>query len=169
MSALFLGHAAVATVKSWIVVPGLPVLILAMVSAGGTGFVLAKGGGGRLLREKKKKMRIIGINGLLIMVASVKLEAKFTSTDMMSPKNSAVVATKTIGTTHFQLCFHPLWVAFRSVCASDPAFCAGTEPPPFHCHRSKWIGRNGVGGIRYSDPFRSILCASPSIDTSSSR
>jgi hypothetical protein len=61
-------HAAVARVKSLIVVPGLFVLVPAIAVTGGTGFVLSRGWQGPLLARKKRRMRLIAANGLLILV-----------------------------------------------------------------------------------------------------
>ena len=58
---------AIAKVKSLIVVPGLLVLIPAIAATGGTGFALSKSRNGRLVENKKKRMSIIGANGVLIL------------------------------------------------------------------------------------------------------
>lgn len=70
ISELFLDHTAVVAVKHAIVVYGLAVLICAMALTGGSGFALGKTCKGRLVEQKKNRMRIIGINGLLVMVPS---------------------------------------------------------------------------------------------------
>jgi hypothetical protein len=62
------GHAAVAHVKSLIVVPGLFVLVPAIAVTGGTGFVLSRGWQGSLVARKKRRMPVIAGNGLLILV-----------------------------------------------------------------------------------------------------
>ncbi|MHB1668363.1 MAG: hypothetical protein ACYCSR_05390 [Thiomonas sp.] len=67
VSELFLGHAAVAAVKHAIV-DGLFLLVPFMAAAGGSGFALGKTRKGWLLDRKKKRMAIIGANGLLVMI-----------------------------------------------------------------------------------------------------
>jgi hypothetical protein len=61
-------HAAVARVKSLIVVPGLLVLVPAIAVTGSTGFVLSRGWQGPLVARKKRRMPIIAGNGLVILV-----------------------------------------------------------------------------------------------------
>lgn len=65
---LFGSHQAVATIKSLIVVPGLFVLVPAIIAAGGSGFALSKSRQGRLVETKKKRMPFIAANGLLVLV-----------------------------------------------------------------------------------------------------
>lgn len=67
---LFGSHEAVATIKSLIVVPGLFVLVPAIMATGGSGFALAKNRQGRIVDTKKKRMPFIAANGLLILVPS---------------------------------------------------------------------------------------------------
>lgn len=69
VSELFLATEAVVAVKRAIL-QGMWVLIPAMAITGGSGFSLAGGRAGRLVDSKKKRMRIIVLNGLLIMVPS---------------------------------------------------------------------------------------------------
>ena len=61
---------SIATVKRLIVFPGLFILIPAIAIAGGTGFSLGGGYKGRLIDSKKKRMPLIGANGLLILLPS---------------------------------------------------------------------------------------------------
>ncbi|MCP4407076.1 MAG: hypothetical protein GY807_04820 [Gammaproteobacteria bacterium] len=61
-------HDAIATVKGLIVMPGLFILIPAIAATGGTGFALGKGRKGRLSEAKKKRMPIIGANGVLVLL-----------------------------------------------------------------------------------------------------
>jgi hypothetical protein len=63
----FLDHAAVASVKQAIVY-GLFLLAPAMAAVGGSGFALAGIRKTPLLERKKMRMRIIGANGLIVMV-----------------------------------------------------------------------------------------------------
>ena len=65
---LFGSHEAVARLKSLIVMPGLWILIPALVAAGGSGAFLSKTRGGRLVDAKKKRMPFIAANGLLVLV-----------------------------------------------------------------------------------------------------
>ena len=61
--------AAIAAVKNGILW-GMAVLIPAMAIAGGSGMSLGRGRAGRLVHTKKRRMPIIGLNGLLILVPS---------------------------------------------------------------------------------------------------
>ncbi|ATG44285.1 putative oxidoreductase [Phaeobacter piscinae] len=67
LSELFGSHATVATVKSAILM-GMFILIPAMAIVGGSGFSLASGRNEALVSAKKKRMPIIGANGLLVLV-----------------------------------------------------------------------------------------------------
>lgn len=58
----------IARVKSTIVFPGLFILVPAIALTGGTGFSLSKSREGQLVNRKKKRMPVIGANGLLILV-----------------------------------------------------------------------------------------------------
>ena len=59
---------SIATVKRLIVTPGLFILIPAIAITGGSGLSLSKGKKGGLVENKKKRMPIIGLNGLLILL-----------------------------------------------------------------------------------------------------
>jgi hypothetical protein len=69
ISEIFLSHAAVAAIKNailaamWLFVP-------AMAATGGSGFALAKGRGGRLVEAKKRRMKFIAANGILVLLPS---------------------------------------------------------------------------------------------------
>ena len=65
---LFGSHAAVAQLKSLIVMPGLWIMVPLMAAAGGSGMFLAKSRKGRLVDAKKKRMPFIAANGLLVLV-----------------------------------------------------------------------------------------------------
>lgn len=67
VSEVLLDQAAVATVKQWIVY-GLFLLVPFMTATGGSGFVLSKARSGSLLDGKKRRMAVIGANGLLLMI-----------------------------------------------------------------------------------------------------
>jgi hypothetical protein len=68
ISELLLDIPQVVAVKTAIVWPGLPLMVLAMAATGGSGFALGRGRQGRLLDAKQRRMRILGANGLLVMV-----------------------------------------------------------------------------------------------------
>lgn len=70
VSELFLSTSAVRAVKHYIAMYGLGCLVVLMAMTGGSGFALGKGRKGRLIEEKKKRMPLIGANGLLIMIPS---------------------------------------------------------------------------------------------------
>jgi sorbitol-specific phosphotransferase system component IIC len=70
VSELFLDADAVVAVKQTIARYGLVALVVAMAATGGSGFSLGKNRKGRLVEEKKKRMPIIGANGLLVMIPS---------------------------------------------------------------------------------------------------
>jgi len=65
---LFGSHESIAMVKRLIVIPGVFILISAIAITGGTGFALAKNRKGHLVENKKKRMPIIGANGLLVLL-----------------------------------------------------------------------------------------------------
>lgn len=67
VSEIFLDAAAVSSVKQAIVY-GLFLLVPFMAATGGTGFVLAKSRQSLLVEQKRKRMAIIGANGLLLMI-----------------------------------------------------------------------------------------------------
>jgi len=76
ISEVFLDYAAVAAVKHAIVY-GLFLLVPFMAATGGSGFALGKAHKGWLLDRKKKRMAIIGANGLLVMIpAAIFLDGK---------------------------------------------------------------------------------------------
>jgi len=59
---------AVATLKALVVWPGLFILVPSIALAGGSGFSLANHRGGRLVLAKKKRMRVIAANGMVVLV-----------------------------------------------------------------------------------------------------
>ena len=67
LSELFGAPASITSVKHFILW-GMLVLIPAMAVTGGSGFSLSGGRSGRLINTKKKRMPIIGANGLLILI-----------------------------------------------------------------------------------------------------
>jgi hypothetical protein len=64
----FGSQAAVARLKSLIVMPGLFILVPAIAITGGSGFFLSRSRRGRLVDTKKKRMPFIAANGLLVLV-----------------------------------------------------------------------------------------------------
>jgi hypothetical protein len=68
--------AAIATVKNS-VLAGMAVLIPAMIIAGASGFSLGKGWKSPVVARKKRRMRIIAANGLLVLVPSAYLLSSF--------------------------------------------------------------------------------------------
>lgn len=77
VSELFLDRVAVVMIKHCIAMYGLAFLVVLQLMTSGSGFALGKGRRGRLLEEKKKRMPIIGANGVLIMIpAAIFLNAK---------------------------------------------------------------------------------------------
>jgi hypothetical protein len=73
-SELFLGHAAVVAVKNG-VLTGMWVLIPAMAATGGSGFSLARTRRGRLVEVKAGRMKVVAVNGLLVLLPSAWLLA----------------------------------------------------------------------------------------------
>jgi len=71
---------AVARLKSFIVMPGLWILIPAIVTTGGSGAFLSKARRGRLLDTKKKRMSFIAANGLLVLVPCALLLNRWAAT-----------------------------------------------------------------------------------------
>ena len=68
--------AAITTVKNS-VLAGMAVLIPAMIIAGASGFSLGKGWKSPVVARKKRRMRIIAANGLLVLVPSAFLLSSF--------------------------------------------------------------------------------------------
>ena len=68
LSELFMGQEAVIAVKHVIAFYGLVPLVVLMAATGGSGAFFGKGRKGRLVEGKKKRMFIIGANGLLVMI-----------------------------------------------------------------------------------------------------
>jgi len=69
LTELFGDHAAIAGVKNAILW-GMLVLVPAMAAAGGSGFSLGKGWKSPAVLRKKRRMKIIAANGILILVPS---------------------------------------------------------------------------------------------------
>ncbi len=67
---LFGTHEQIVIVKSLVVMPGLFILVPAVMITGGTGFALSKYRKGRIINGKKRRMPFIGVNGLIILLPS---------------------------------------------------------------------------------------------------
>jgi hypothetical protein len=65
---LFGSHKAAAHLKSFIVMPGLFILVPSIAATGATGFILGKSRKGPLVGRKKKRMPFIAAIGLLILI-----------------------------------------------------------------------------------------------------
>lgn len=65
---LFGSHEAIATVKHFIVIPGLFILVPAIAATGGTGFSLARTRKEKLVSTKQRRMPFIGANGVLVLI-----------------------------------------------------------------------------------------------------
>lgn len=68
LAELFGSHAAIAALKSWIVTPGLWILIPCLAVTAGSGMLIGRARKGRLVGTKKKRMPFIAANGLLVLV-----------------------------------------------------------------------------------------------------
>lgn len=68
LSELFGSPGTISNVKALILIPGLFILIPAIVATGASGFFLSKSRQGRLVAVKKKRMPFIAATGLLILV-----------------------------------------------------------------------------------------------------
>lgn len=80
VSELFLDTQAIVAVKQTIARYGLVCLVITMAATGGSGLVLGRARKGRLAEEKKRRMPIIGANGLLVMIpAALFLSMKATA------------------------------------------------------------------------------------------
>ena len=68
MAEIFGTHSFIVQVKSYIVFPGLFILIPAMALTGITGNLLAKGNSSKLIKQKLFRMKIAAANGTLILL-----------------------------------------------------------------------------------------------------
>ncbi|MFT4267964.1 MAG: hypothetical protein QM586_12210 [Xenophilus sp.] len=68
VSELFMGHAAVVSIKHAIVYFGLAPLVILMASTGALGNLVGRGRKGRWVEGKKKRMLLITLNGLAIII-----------------------------------------------------------------------------------------------------
>ncbi len=76
VSEIFLGQGSVVLVKN-AVLSGMWLLIPAMIATGGSGFSLAKGRSGRLVRVKALRMKVVAANGLLVLLPCAFILASF--------------------------------------------------------------------------------------------
>ena len=67
---LFGSRESITTVKRLIAIPGLFILIPAIATAGATGFRLSRSRKEQLAQNKKKRMRLIAVNGIFILAPS---------------------------------------------------------------------------------------------------
>lgn len=65
---LLLDSPAVVAVKVVIAKYGLACLAVCMAAAGGSGFAISRSRAGRLIAQKKRRMPVLGVNGLLVMI-----------------------------------------------------------------------------------------------------
>lgn len=97
VSELFLDYAAVASVKQTIVY-GFFLLVPCMAATGGTGFKLSKTRIGAVVGQKRKRMAIIGANGLLLMIPlALFLNGKAMAEEFDTAFNAAQLVELTIG------------------------------------------------------------------------
>lgn len=103
VSEIFLDYAAVAAVKHAIVY-GLFLLVPFMAATGGSGFVLGKTRKGSFLDQKKKRMAIIGTNGLLVMIpTAIFLNGKATAGEFDTLFYAAQVVELSVGVVQLTL------------------------------------------------------------------
>jgi hypothetical protein len=70
ISELFASASYVACVKGLIVIPGLFILIPAIMITGITGTVMSNRAKGRLVNDKKRRMPLIAMNGIIVLIPS---------------------------------------------------------------------------------------------------
>jgi len=103
VSEIFMDYASVAAVKHAIVY-GLFLLVPFMAATGGTGFALGKMRKGPLLDQKKKRMAIIGANGLLVMIpAAIFLNGKAAAGEFDAMFYSVQVVELVVGVVQLTL------------------------------------------------------------------
>lgn len=106
ISELFLSSESIAQVKSLIAMPGLFVLIPAIVITGATGFSMAKGASRGLVGKKKSRMPFIGANGLLILIPAAIVLDQWASTGNFDTRFYVVQGLELIaGATNISLMF----------------------------------------------------------------
>ncbi len=96
--------ADVARLKTLIVSPGLWVLLPALMVAGGSGLLLGRTRGGRLLAAKKQRMRFIAANGLLVLLPCALLLQRWAAAGSLDTTFYAVQALELLaGAANFML------------------------------------------------------------------
>jgi len=104
LTELFGSHAAVAQLKSLIVMPGLWIMVPLMAAAGGSGMFLARSRQGRLVDAKKKRMPFIAANGLLVLVPCAIVLDRWATAGTFDTAFAVVQAIELIaGATNFAL------------------------------------------------------------------
>ena len=96
---LFGSNELIAKVKQLIVTPGLFILIPAIAITGASGFALSKNRKGTLLEGKKKRMPIIGLNGILILLPCAILLNQWASSGSFDTKFYIVQALELLAGT----------------------------------------------------------------------
>jgi hypothetical protein len=103
VSEIFMDYASVAAVKHAIVY-GLFLLVPFMAATGGSGFALGKMRKGPLLDQKKKRMAVIGANGLLVMIpAAIFLNVKAAAGEFDAMFYSVQVVELVVGVVQLTL------------------------------------------------------------------
>jgi len=103
VSEIFMDYASVAAVKHTIVY-GLFLLVPFMAATGGSGFALGKMRKGPLLDQKKKRMAVIGANGLLVMIpAAIFLNVKAAAGEFDAMFYSVQVVELVVGVVQLTL------------------------------------------------------------------
>ena len=95
---------AIAIVKRLIVLPGLFILVPAIAITGASGFSLSNDRKGRLVDNKKKRMPIIGINGIVVLLPAAIVLDQWASAGSFDTKFFVVQAVELIaGATNLTL------------------------------------------------------------------
>lgn len=87
---LLLDRVAIAQVKQAIACYGLPALVLALVLTGASGFSLGRHRQGRLVEQKRRRMPVLAINGLVVMVPAALFLHQRASAELFDPLFYAV-------------------------------------------------------------------------------
>ncbi len=103
VSELFLDQLSVVTVKN-AVLTGMWVLIPAMAAIGGSGFSLAGSRRGRLIDVKGRRMKIVAVNGLLVLLPSAYILASWANAGRLDGMFYALQALELVaGAVNFTL------------------------------------------------------------------
>lgn len=82
----------IATVKAFIVTPGLWILLPAMAVLGASGFALGRTRSGRLVETKRRRMPIVAANGLLVLLPCAIVLARWAAEGRFDTRFYAVQA-----------------------------------------------------------------------------